>query len=101
MGYSYEIVVYKGSAMAEIKMDRITEAIIDDLLEIVAAFWFSGEQGAPEQEVYEEGIFNEMRLYKALGKEDARTVLGIFRRWTEVVKVCQTLRQHHKKAGRG
>lgn len=74
--------------------DRITEACIEDLLSIVEPFWFTGSQGAPRQESYEEDIFNEAQLYEALGKEDARTVLGVFRRWTEVVKVCQTLRQH-------
>ena len=37
---------------------------------------------------YEANIFNETRLYKALGKEDARSVLGIWRRFKET---CQLL----------
>lgn len=40
---------------------------------------------------YEEEIFNESRLYKALGKDEARTVLNIFQRFKEL---CQLTRKY-------
>jgi len=33
---------------------------------------------------YEKDLFNETRLYGALGKDDARSVLGVWRRLREV-----------------
>jgi hypothetical protein len=42
---------------------------------------FSGWENADSQE---ENIFNETRLYDALGKDDARTVLALWRRFHEM-----------------
>jgi len=36
---------------------------------------------------YEKDLFNETRLYGALGKDDARSVLGIWRRLREVCEL--------------
>lgn len=35
----------------------------------------------------EENVFNENRLYEALGKDDARTVLSIWRRFKEICEL--------------
>jgi hypothetical protein len=43
-------------------------------------------------EWYEENLFNESRLYKALGKEDARSVLGIWRRFKEACLIVRKYR---------
>jgi len=40
---------------------------------------------------YEENIFNEARLYKALGKDDARSVLSIWGRFKEA---CHVIRKY-------
>ena len=48
------------------------------------AFVMSSKSREEDWEWYEDQIFNEARLYEALGKEDARTVLGIFRQFKEV-----------------
>ena len=47
-------------------------------------------------EWYEKEIFNEGRLYEALGKDDARTVIGIFRNLKEV---CQLVRKYKNWEG--
>ncbi len=43
---------------------------------------------------YEDTIFNETRLYKALDKDEARSVLGIWRRFREM---CELLSATKKK----
>ncbi|KKL64359.1 hypothetical protein LCGC14_2165790 [marine sediment metagenome] len=54
---------------------------------------FSGESGSPEADWYEETIFNEERLYKSLGKEDARTVLYIWDRYRKAVEALATAQE--------
>jgi len=46
---------------------------------------------ADDHDWYEENIFNEARLYKALGKDDARSVLSIWGRFKEA---CSVIRKY-------
>jgi hypothetical protein len=74
-------------------MAQTTEQqLMDELLEAVEDGWFEGTGGWPDAHWYEETIFNEDRLYDALGKDQARTVLGIWRRFKAVVAVAHKLR---------
>ena len=41
---------------------------------------------------YEKNIFNESRLYKAFGKDDARTVLSI---WNDFKEICHVVRKYN------
>lgn len=75
------------------EMTQTTEQqLMDELLEVIENFWLTDTSGAPGHEWYKEQIFNESRLYSKLGKEDARTVLGIWRRFKAVVAVAHKLR---------
>jgi len=56
----------------------VTEAVSDHL--------FSGEPGSPKRRWYEEEIFNEGRLYDVLGKDDARTVLWVWRNYANLAE---------------
>lgn len=51
-----------------------------------------GSMGSTDEtwDWYEESIFNEERLYKALGKDRGRTVLGIWNRFREVCELVYT-----------
>ena len=68
----------------------MTEPLLDQVKQILGRFAEEGTIIAGEDRWlwYEARIFNETRLYKALGKDDARAVLGIWRRFKEV---CQLL----------
>ncbi|HEB36022.1 hypothetical protein LCGC14_0669480 [marine sediment metagenome] len=46
---------------------------------------------ADDHDWYEKNIFNESRLYKALGKDHARTVLHI---WEEFKEICHLVRKY-------
>jgi len=46
---------------------------------------------ADDYDWYEENIFNESRLYKSLGKDDARSVLNI---WREFKEICHLVRKY-------
>lgn len=54
---------------------------------------FSGTYGSPGVEWWEHQVFNEVRLYTALGKEDARSILSI---WERYVKTIELLREIEK-----
>jgi len=71
---------------------------------------FDGSQGSPNVDWWEtgvksksgktisEGIFNESRLYSALGKQDARSVLSIWRRYVETIEMLRII-EKKKRAG--
>lgn len=46
---------------------------------------------ADDHDWYEENILNEVRLYKALGKDDARSVLHI---WADFKEICHLVRKY-------
>jgi hypothetical protein len=52
---------------------------------------FDGSQGSPKVDWWEKQIFNEDRLYTALGKEDARSVLSIWQRYKETIQVLRII----------
>lgn len=59
--------------------------------------WVEGERTVEDCWKWEEEeIFNESRLYEALGKDDARTVLGV---WRKFKKVCQLVRKYKNWQG--
>jgi len=58
----------------------------------VPDFLFTGKSGAPKRSWYENGIYNESRLYDALGKEDARTVLAHWNRYADFIEAVRALR---------
>lgn len=66
---------------------------LEALRELVSPFaerrgWVYGCQSGEESwEWYVECIFNEARLYAALGKDDARSVLGVWRRFRAVCEL--------------
>lgn len=67
-------------------MDReelavVKDSILAELPLVVSLNWDWTE--------LEENLFNEKRLYTALGKEDARTVLVIYERIKKVAKLSQ------------
>ncbi len=57
---------------------------------------FDGRPGSPKVDWWEKKIFNEEVLYEALGKEDARSVLAIWRRYKETVKVLRLIEESLK-----
>ncbi len=68
--------------------------MIKDLLEEMSDVnkgIFDGSQGSPKEDWWEKQVFNESRLYEALGKEDARTVLTIWRRYKETIKLLRAI----------
>ena len=65
-------------------LDAIRE-ILSPFADIGRSYDFSG---------YERDLFNETRLYGALGKDDARSVLGIWRRLRDV---CELLAHEEVK----
>lgn len=67
---------------AEAEHDRVRKAI-----DVFSKEMLFG--GRPDLEWYEDKIFNEERLYEDLGKEDARSVLGIWRRFRAVVEAVR------------
>jgi len=73
--------------------EDVKECTIQELLRLILPYAHSGTSGCPAPEWYEEEIFNEERLYKALGKEDARTVLAIWDRYKKVVDAIQVYRR--------
>ena len=75
------------------EMEQTTEQqLMSELLGVIEDGWFANTSGWPGVDWYEEQIFNESRLYSKLGKEDARTVLGIWRRFKAVAAVTNKLR---------
>lgn len=52
---------------------------------------FDGKPGSPNIEWWEKKIFNESRLYDALGKEDARSVLVIWHRYIQTIKLLREI----------
>jgi len=81
-----------------IRLERIVKVLIDlpsdkVLRQIVSPFaddtgsvmgCHSGEESF---DWYEQHIFNESRLYHALGKDEARSVLGVWRRFRQVCEL--------------
>lgn len=68
--------------------------VIKDLLEKMSDLnecMFQGRFGSPNAEWYEKKIFNETRLYEALGKEDARSVLSIWRRYKQTIELLRDI----------
>jgi len=57
---------------------------------------FSGTYGSPEVKWWEHQVFNECRLYTALGKEDARTVLTIWNRYVETIELLREIEKIEK-----
>ncbi len=68
------------------------QQLMEELLGVIEDGWFANTSGWPDVAWYEENIFNETRLYSKLGKDDARTVLGIWRRFKAAVAVANKLR---------
>jgi len=46
---------------------------------------------------YEERIFNESRLYEALGKDDGRSILGIWNRFHAVCELLVRIKREENK----
>lgn len=66
--------------------------------------WIEGlrsELQSAQLDWYEEHIFNEERLYKALGKEDARSVLGVWRRFRQLAESVRRVSDGGKEAPDG
>lgn len=92
-----------------IRLEDIVKALVNsnDTLEalrkIVTPFadnrgWVYGEKGPAESwEWSEEHIFNESRLYSALGKDDARSVLGVWRRFREICELITLSKEQNGK----
>lgn len=57
---------------------------------------FEGKYGSPGTVWYEKDLFNEARLYTALGKEDARTVLLIWKRYKETIRLLREIEVEEK-----
>jgi len=55
---------------------------------------FNGSYGSPKVDWWEHQVFNECRLYTALGKEDARTVLLIWRRYKETIELLREIQKN-------
>ena len=83
------------------KIDKIqfnlAKNILNALIEILG-IWVENRpfvQGSQtivdDHDWYEENIFNESRLYKALGKDNARSVLNI---WREFKEICHLVRKY-------
>lgn len=81
-----------------IRLEKVMKALLESdstveaLRKIVRPFADADEKidNKPACEWYEEVIFNEQRLYNDLGKDDARSVLGIWRRFREA---CELLKE--------
>jgi hypothetical protein len=57
---------------------------------------FNGGQGSPKVNWWEKQIFNETRLYESLGKEDARSVLCIWRRYKETIAMLRMIESRRR-----
>lgn len=83
-----------------IRLEQVVRALVENnstvqaLRDMVSPFgdkegWI---HGCPDRDASfrwdEEHIFNETRLYKALGKDDARSVLGV---WNRFRRVCELI----------
>ncbi len=78
------------------KNEEKTVAFFLEMLSDINKGIFSGNQGSPKVDWWEKKIFNEEVLYEALGKEDARSVLAIWRRYKETVKVLRLIEESLK-----
>lgn len=82
-----------------VRLETAIQSLLDSddtleaLRELVRPFadkegWIQGRRSDEESwEWEEEHIFNEARLYEALGKDDARSVLGVWRRFRTVCEL--------------
>jgi len=92
-----------------IRLEDIVKALVNSnntleaLRKIVSPFadnkgWVYGKKNPTESwEWEEEYIFNESRLYPTLGKDDARSVLGVWRRFKAV---CELITLSKEQEGR-
>lgn len=86
-----------GNSERELYLERILQVSLDNrgdlsatLIDLTRPFSDHYKIGGIScWDWYEENIFNESRLYKSLGKDDARSVLGIFRRFREVCELLE------------
>ena len=85
-----------------IRLESIVKSLVeannttDAIKELLSPFcekdgWIQGCSAAESWEWDEEHIFNEARLYKALGKDDARSVLGVWRRFRDICELLSTI----------
>ena len=82
-----------------LEADSTTEAIRELLFPFADnKGWVYGESNWEKSVEWEEKeIFNETRLYKALGKEDARSILGIWRRFHSVCDIIRKIPEGSKE----
>ena len=83
----------------ELRLEQIVRALtesndtLEALKKIVSPFadnksWVYGKGNSKDSWEWEEDhLFNEARLYQVLGKDDARSILGIWRRFREICEL--------------
>jgi hypothetical protein len=66
------------------------QALLDQILRVMECYHLAGvargESGYSSPSDFEDRIFNEARLYEALGKEDARSTLALWKRYRAVAE---------------
>lgn len=85
-----DILLIRLKAVIGKERERIMGKLSDE--ELLLGAWSKVQYGGDIIEYYEERIMNESRLYDALGKEDARSVLTIWERFKRIRKEWQALK---------